>query len=66
LSDGTLLVVRKGTVSRTALKKAVESLDNPKLIGIVLNDASDYDRVNYYDQYYTPRGDKLAQEAAAK
>jgi capsular exopolysaccharide synthesis family protein len=58
LSDGTLLVVRKGTVSRTALKKAVESLDNPKLIGIVLNDASDYDRVNYYDQYYTKRDDK--------
>jgi capsular exopolysaccharide synthesis family protein len=55
LSDGTLLVVRKGAVSRAALKKAVESLDNPKLVGIVLNDASDYDRVNYYDQYYTER-----------
>jgi capsular exopolysaccharide synthesis family protein len=63
LSDGTLLVVRKGTVSRTALKKAVESLDNPKLVGIVLNDASDYDRVNYYDQYYTPRGEKTAEAA---
>jgi capsular exopolysaccharide synthesis family protein len=61
LSDGTLLVVRKGTVSRTALKKAVESLDNPKLVGIVLNDASDYDRVNYYDQYYTPRGEKAGE-----
>jgi capsular exopolysaccharide synthesis family protein len=64
LSDGTLLVVRKGTVSRTALKKAVESLDNPKLIGIVLNDASGYDRVNYYDQYYTPRGDKVGEAVA--
>jgi capsular exopolysaccharide synthesis family protein len=53
VSDGTLLVVRKGAVSRAALKKAVESLDNPKLVGIVLNDASDYDRVTYYDQYYT-------------
>ncbi len=57
LSDGTLLVVRKGAVSRAALKKAVDSLDNPKLVGIVLNDASGYDRVNYYDQYYTARGD---------
>jgi len=65
LSDGTLLVVRKGTVSRTALKKAVESLDNPKLVGIVLNDASNYDRVNYYDQYYTPRGEK-AEEAVSR
>lgn len=58
LSDGTLMVVRKGTVTKTALKKAFESLDNPKLVGIVLNDAANYDRVSYYDQYYTPRGDK--------
>ncbi len=55
IADGTLFVVRRGTVSRAALKKAVESIDNPKLVGIVLNDASDYDRVNYYDQYYTPK-----------
>jgi len=60
ISDGTLMVVRKGVVSRTALKKAVESLDNPKMVGVVLNDASDYDRVNYYDQYYTPRGERPA------
>lgn len=58
LCDGTLLVVRKGIASRTALKKAVESLDDPKILGVVLNDASNYDRVNYYDQYYTPRGEK--------
>lgn len=58
LCDGTLMVVRKGVVSRSALKKAVESLDNPKMVGVVLNDASNYDRVNYYDQYYTPRGEK--------
>ncbi|MGA3127602.1 MAG: CpsD/CapB family tyrosine-protein kinase [Candidatus Korobacteraceae bacterium] len=67
VSDGTLMVVRKGTVSRAALKKAVESLDNPKLVGIVLNDASGYDRVDYYDQYYTPRGDgKEAGKAASQ
>ncbi len=60
ISDGTLMVVRKGVVTRSALKKAVESLDNPKMVGVVLNDASDYDRVNYYDQYYTPRGDRPA------
>ena len=66
LSDGTLMVVRKGTVSRAALKKAVESLDNPKLVGIVLNDASGYDRVDYYDQYYTPRDSKDASKAASR
>ncbi len=66
VSDGTLLVVRKGAVSRAALKKAVESLDNPKLVGIVLNDASDYDRVSYYDQYYTERDIRAATGEEAK
>jgi len=67
ISDGTLLVVRTGVVTRAALKKAVESIDNPKLVGVVLNDAADYDRVNYYDQYYTPRGeDASTRKAAAK
>jgi capsular exopolysaccharide synthesis family protein len=66
VSDGTLLVVRKGAVSRAALKKAVESLDNPKLVGIVLNDASDYDRVSYYDQYYTERDISAATREEAK
>jgi hypothetical protein len=33
----------------------------------VLNDAADYDRVNYYDQYYTPRGDEAStRKAVAK
>jgi hypothetical protein len=48
------------------LKKAIESLDNPKLIGIVLNDASDYDRVNYYDQYYTRGGEEAARKVALR
>jgi len=66
VSDGTLLVVRKGVVSRAALKKAVESIDNPKLIGIVLNDASNYDRVNYYDQYYTRGETEAARKVASR
>jgi len=53
LVDGTLLVVRKGIVTRTALKQAMETMDNPKLVGVVLNDASDFNQVNYYDQYYS-------------
>jgi len=50
--DGTLLVVREGVTPLEALKKAFENLDNPKLIGVVLNEASEYDRINYADQYY--------------
>jgi capsular exopolysaccharide synthesis family protein len=52
LVDGTLLVVREGVAPIKTLKKGLESLDNAKLIGVVLNTASEFDRVNYYDQYY--------------
>ena len=52
LVDGTLLVVREGVAPIKALKKGVNSLDNPKWLGMVLNEASEVDRVNYSDQYY--------------
>jgi capsular exopolysaccharide synthesis family protein len=52
LMDGTLLVVREGVTPISALKKSFDSLDNPKLIGMVLNEASEFDRTNYADQYY--------------
>jgi protein-tyrosine kinase len=50
--DGTLLVVREGVTAIRALKKGFESLDNPKLVGMVLNEASEVDTTNYADQYY--------------
>lgn len=52
LVDGTLLVVREGVAPIKALKKGLQALDDPKLVGIVLNEASDFDRTNYEDQYY--------------
>jgi len=52
LVDGTLLVVREGVAPIKALKMGVKGLDNPKWIGMVLNEASEFDRVNYSDQYY--------------
>ena len=52
LVDGTLLVVREGVASIKALKMGVKDLDNPKWLGIVLNEASEFDRVHYTDQYY--------------
>ncbi len=54
--DGMLLVVREGVTPTRALRKGFESLDNPKLIGIVLNEASEFDRTNYSDQYYALNG----------
>lgn len=53
LVDGTLLVVRENVSPVNALKKGLASLDDPKLIGVVLNGASEFDRVTYYDQYYS-------------
>jgi capsular exopolysaccharide synthesis family protein len=52
LVDGTLLVVREGVAPLKALQIGVKGLDNPKWLGIVLNEASEFDRVNYADQYY--------------
>lgn len=52
LVDGTLLVVREGVAPLKALQKGVKGLDNPKWLGMVLNEASEFDRVNYTDQYY--------------
>jgi len=52
LVDGTLLVVREGMAPVKALKKGLQALDHPKLIGIVMNDASGSDQANYDGQYY--------------
>ncbi len=56
IADGTLLVVREGKTPKRALERALEGLDNPKLLGVVLNDAADKDRTNYYDRYYRTYG----------
>jgi protein-tyrosine kinase len=52
LIDGTLLVVREGVAAVKALQKGLESLDNLKLVGTVLNEASESDRTGYAGQYY--------------
>jgi hypothetical protein len=48
-----LLVVREGITPKKELKKALASLDNPALIGIVFNEASDFDHPSY-GRYYMP------------
>lgn len=52
LVDGTVVVVREGVTPIRALRKGFESLDNPKLVGMVLNEASEFDHTSYADQYY--------------
>jgi capsular exopolysaccharide synthesis family protein len=52
LVDGMLLVVREGVARTKDLKKGLAGLDNPKLVGVVLNEASEFDHLDYEGQYY--------------
>lgn len=50
-ADGLLLVVRRGKTPKPILKKGLETLDNPKLVGVVLNDVEEVES-SYYHNYY--------------
>ncbi len=52
LVDGTLLVVREGVTPVKALRKGLQALDHPNLIGMVLNDATASIDSKYDSQYY--------------
>jgi capsular exopolysaccharide synthesis family protein len=49
--DGTLLVVEQGKTPKKLLQKTLESVENLKLVGVVMNRAQDRDH-QYYRQYY--------------
>jgi protein-tyrosine kinase len=51
LVDGMLLVVREGVAPIQTLKKGLEALDNAKLLGIVLNETSDFDWLSSVQNY---------------
>jgi protein-tyrosine kinase len=53
LVDGTLLVVREGVAPVKALKRGLQALDHPKLIGVVINEATEFDQINYEGRYYS-------------
>jgi protein-tyrosine kinase len=52
LLDGTLLVVREGVASVACLKKGLAGIDNLNLVGMVLNDAADFEQRRYHRKYY--------------
>ncbi len=64
--DGTLLVVREGVAPISALRKGLAGLDNAKLIGVVLNEASEFDRATYYDGHYGSRKNGANGQATGK
>jgi capsular exopolysaccharide synthesis family protein len=52
LVDGTLLVVRENVAPVQAIKKGLEGLDNPKLVGVILNEATESRQSKYgYSNY---------------
>jgi tyrosine-protein kinase len=53
LVDGMLIVVREGVARIKALERGLASLDNPKLIGIVLNEVTETGQGKYTGQYST-------------
>jgi capsular exopolysaccharide synthesis family protein len=50
-ADGVLLVAREGTTQKRQLKQGVQTLDQSKLLGIVLNGYTNADHSNYYQRY---------------
>jgi capsular exopolysaccharide synthesis family protein len=52
LVDGMILVVREGVTPVRAIKSGLAGLDNAKLVGVVLNEASEFDQADYEGQYY--------------
>ncbi len=51
-ADGLLLVVREGCTPKAILQKGLETLDNPKVIGVVLNDSHSVESSYYHHYYY--------------
>ena len=56
LLDGTLLVVREGVAPIKDLKRGLQALDHPKLIGVVFNEATELNHAGYSGHYYSGSG----------
>jgi capsular exopolysaccharide synthesis family protein len=52
LVDGTLLVLREGMAPDKALQEGLRSLDPPKLVGVLLNEATAFDELKYAGEFY--------------
>lgn len=62
LLNGTLVVVREGVTPVKALTRGLQALDHPKLIGVVVNEATEFDQGGYDGQYYA--GSKYLNKSA--
>jgi receptor protein-tyrosine kinase len=65
MSHGTLLVVRIGHTTIDSVTRAMQSLCNNNVLGIVVNGARRgelYSKYTYYHSYYTPKEDEDGSE----
>ncbi len=51
LADGVLLVTREGTTEKQQLQRGLQALEPAKLLGAVVNYATDTSHENYYQRY---------------
>jgi receptor protein-tyrosine kinase len=68
LCHGTLLVVRIGHTTIDSVTRAMQSLCNNNVLGIVVNGARRgelYSKYTYYHSYYTPKEDSHSESEAA-
>jgi len=52
LAEGVLLVTRPGKTSKRQLKRGLEAVEQPKLLGAVVNGSSTTSSSDYYHYYY--------------
>jgi Mrp family chromosome partitioning ATPase len=57
LVDGALLVVREGVTPVKHLKIGFQALNHPNVIGVVMNETSEFDQARYRGYYYGSRKD---------
>jgi len=62
-ADGILLVVRESITPRAAFRRSLDALDDNKIVGIVLNEASESDIECSYDSSRTQRIAKAAAQS---
>ena len=54
LSDGILLVTRKGVTEKQQLQKGLEVVEQSKLLGAIVNGSTDTAHSDYYQRYGSP------------
>jgi capsular exopolysaccharide synthesis family protein len=55
LSDSVLLITRPGRTEKRQLQRTLEAIEQPKMVGVLVNASSDSNAKNYYRYYHGQR-----------